>query len=238
MNMKLHRAATVTLTTIAVVLGCTFSAADASSDEGQALADELVLRRTELSESWTPEAHDPGTLPDEPTCMRVIQEIADDQNRAPHAESSFVRDGGELDNTVYVFPTVREAKSVMRRFAESDLAGCFQRFHQRSADEQVRRSRDPRTPVSVKVTTRQLPVSQYPQADDIVGFVATLTAKWSDGSNGQRLTGYEAMRVGRIITDFNFSAFSPEAWRDVINEFHNSLSNVTRVAAAGGAAHK
>src|SRR4051812_27742532 len=186
------------------VAGCLIgtSALPASAKAGdEELAKDAQLRRADLPEpdSWSlkPRSNNDAAADairkDIFECFQVRRVLnASKQYRAQGPNFDRTVDGGDqrINDTVYVFPSVKAARSFMSPFIDDDGVDCFRKYLLKAVQDTVKNS-------EVLVQS----VERAPElGDSSIGYA--LTATITDDKNVEHLAYFDAyaIRVGRGVT--------------------------------------
>lgn len=178
------RSVTVVIAASAMVGALALPAA-AKSD--RQIAKAASITKSDVGRGWTATEQEP----DEPSgiaACEATEEITEASERYEFESPQFEQGDAQVSNSVYVFPTVKQARTYLEAFQQIETLDCLQEGLDAALAE---------TP-GVSTEVEELDVSGGP-ANDGVGFLATITIP--DGANEVTLI-FEAVafRVGRGIT--------------------------------------
>lgn len=208
---------------LCIVLGCAAATIDgvgaATRAEDEALAAGLVLTSDDFPDAWTSTDNDDSPDYDSlgriPACRRFLDPLRE-MVATPHDSSpAFSGEASTLQNSVYVYPSVRAAKRAMSSFGHRNLARCFERSFEQGHERAL--AEDPSLGEgleSVEFSARRTPGAD---GNKLIGYIGRIEINRSDGTVGDRAFGYLAVRAGRAITDLNYSIGS-DAGNDVLRD--------------------
>lgn len=178
------RPAAVVVAALAVV-GATALPAVAKTDKQIAKAASISAK--DLGRGWTATKQDPDSPSEIPECEGT--EAADERAEKFEFESpQFDQGDAQVTNSVFVFPSVKDAKAYLAAFQDPITLDCLQLGLEDALPADA----------GATVDVEELDVTGGP-ADDGVGFIATVTVP--DGaSEATLILEAVAFRVGRGVT--------------------------------------
>ena len=213
MTSPLRRAALL-LGLVGILVGTVVVAtpAWARASDGQ-IARRTLITVTDLPGTWTSTPPDQAATTRAEKIAKTIPACKDylaftrANTRVVHADSrTFSLGGAELSNGASVYPNVAAANRSMRSLGGFDVAQCLTSTFQKVVDQGL--AADPTTRGQVAATVKLEPVSDVPTSlgDDIVAYAGGMTLTLPDGSQQNQILGFIAVRFGRLIDGFTFSA--------------------------------
>lgn len=192
--MKRIRRSTVLVATVVLALvGAMSAPAFAKTD--QQIAKASTLRVTDLTGTgWSGSPHTEDPPSELPSCRATNKvDAAGEKYNAHSPDFENATTDTTITNTVYVFPTVKQAKAYLAAFKLPTALECLQQ----GLDETVQDAPG----AAAEVGT--IDVSGGP-FDDGVGFAGAVTGipAGSDGSTQDLYLQAVAFRVGRAVTGF------------------------------------
>ncbi len=178
------RSATVVLAAFAI-LGSTALPAAAKTDKQ--IAKAAAIKASDLGSGWDATKHvddDPSGIP----ACEDTDAAKEDASRYEFNSPDFAQGDSEVTNSVYVFPTVKDAKEYLAAFQDAAALDCLQE----GLDEALVEAPD------ATAVVEDFDVSGGP-ASDGVGFVATITIV-DAGTEHTSKFELVAFRVGRGVT--------------------------------------
>jgi len=194
--------------TIALAAG---PAAAAKSDTQIAKAGVLVA--SDLPNTWTSSPPDnSGSKQVEkiaakvPSCKEYLAFSKANKGNTNAESRDFSLGDDDLSNKAFVYKSNAAAQKAMQAIGASDVADCLTQVFQKVLDRQIASS--PKSAKTVKSATASIaPVSDLTGVgDDAVGYAGGLDIQLTDGTDQQLLVGVLAVRTGRALTTFSFSA--------------------------------
>jgi hypothetical protein len=167
--------------------------ARAASSDDQQIAEQGLFTADSVPAGWTQKPHTDSPPTNLPPCRAT--EAGVKKNRKYRVESPDFEQGGttQAHNTIYAFPTTKQAKAFVKLYKGSGVPNCFKAIVKKSFPK-------------AEVTVEPLPASALPNtdlADDSFGFVLKLK---DAGASDQDAIYFSALayRTGRFFDGFTF----------------------------------
>jgi hypothetical protein len=192
-NSTRHATAVVAVAAIALVGAI---AAPAFAASNKQIAKASTLKASDLSGTdWTATPHEEEDADSTiPACAPTDKARNAAEKYGAHSPDFSNSDGTEITNTVYVFPTVKQAKAYLAAYQLPTALECLQQ----ELDQSLEGS-------GATATVTELDVSGAPKGtfDDGVGYEAVLTGIPTDqGARADIYFEAVAFRTGRAVTGF------------------------------------
>ena len=219
MNIARRSTAIVAVAVIALV-GATAGPAFAASDKQ--IAKASTLKASDLSGSgWTATPHEESKDSTIPACAPTNKAGNAAKKYGAHSPDFSNSNGAEITNSVFVFPTVKQAKAYLAAYQLPTTLECLQQGLDQTLEG-----------TGATATVTELDVSGAPKGtfDDGVGYQAVLTGIPADQGGGVDVY-FEAVafRTGRAVTGFttnNPGANYPETAQLVLKDIARLKKNL------------
>lgn len=194
--------------TITLVAG---PATAATSDAQIAKAGVIVA--SDLPTTWTSSPPDnSGNKQVEkiaakvPSCKQYLAFSKANKGTTNAESRDFSLGDDDLSNKAFVYKSNAAASKAMKAIGATNVADCLTTVFQKVLDAQI--ASDPASARTVKSATASIePVTALTGVgDDAVGYAGGLDIQLTDGTAQQLLLGVLAVRNGRALTTFSFSA--------------------------------
>jgi hypothetical protein len=180
----------VSAATVAALAAPVAAKSDPSVDLAIAKQGVLTISDFPSGEGWTLQGRAKTAKQNLPSCRPIERARGKYKEfRVPSAE--YARGTATADNTVYVLPTVKDAKALLGAYKAPTERTCLQK----GTEKLLAKIKD----ATVDITR----IDASGTGDDGVGFAATLTAPTSQGTETVILDAV-AYRVGRAVIGFTF----------------------------------
>jgi len=189
-NSTRRAAAIVAVSAIALVGAI---AAPAFAASNQQIAKASTLKLADLGGTgWTSKPHKKQPDPKVPACAPTTKASNAAEKYGAHSPDFATSAGVEITNTVFVFPTVKQAKAYLAAYKLPTAQECLQQ----GLNQSLKGS-------GATATVSSLSVGGAPKGtfDDGVGFQAVITGVPADQNGGADLhLQAVAFRTGRAVT--------------------------------------
>jgi len=210
----------------------------ATSDAQIAKAGTIVA--SDLPATWTSKAPDNSSnkkvekiAAKVPSCKSYLAFTKANQGTTNAESRDFSQGDDDLSNKAFVYKNNAAAQTAMRAISASNVSDCLTTVFQKVLDAQI--ASDPASRKTVKSAAASIePVADLPGVgDDAVGYAGGLNIQLTDGTAQQLLLGVLAVRNGRAVTTFSFSA--PPADSGFTSVLDNAIdASITRTQDALG----
>jgi hypothetical protein len=212
----------------------TASAASASKDADQKIAETGTLEPEDLPATWTQGVRDPNS--DKTTdyaakrissCKRYV-EFRKDIRSLKHARAfsiGFAQGQNDLANTVNVFAAPGDAKAMMAKFADKSVATCVQKLFVVLLRAQLNAEQSTANQVSnISVDVTPSNVGEF--GDDTIAYEGNVTVALKGGGTVTFGLGNTAIRVGRAVADYSYTIFDASAVDALTPAVQSSLARL------------
>lgn len=189
----------VTLALSALVVGATSAPGLAKTDPkaDRAIAKAGLLKIGDFPDGWDSEPHEESGPSGLKEC-RAIDAGVEKNKKYRSSSPDFSEDDAFAQNSVYVFPTTKQAKAFLATYKGSASEDCLRAI----TENQVK---DPDSEVTVETLDVSAPIERD-IVDDGVGIMVTISFPVPGGLPMKMVLTAVAFRVGRSFNGFTFQS--------------------------------
>ena len=190
----------VTLALSALVVGATGAPGLAKADPkaDRAIAKAGLLKLGDFPDGWESEPHeesDPSGL----KACRAIEAGVEKNKKYRSSSPDFAEDDALAQNSVYVFPTTKQAKAFVAGYKGSAFEDCLTALTESGVED------EPDAEVTVETIDVSAPIERD-IVDDGVGIKVTVSFPVAGGLPMEVVITAVAFRVGRAFNGFTFQS--------------------------------